>query len=274
MTNQTEACPSGSEPRICAQLITYNEENNIRECLKSLEWADEIIVVDSFSSDVTPQICREFHKVRLVQNKWPGFARQRNFGLTLTRAEWVLILDADERITPALAEEIMQTIASPRYAGYRIPKLDHMGGLPVREGRFERPLRLFRREFGRYDEYLVHEKVSLQGQTGSLRNCMLHDINRDLSHFIAKRNEYSRLAAQQMFEQGKRFSLGKLLFHTIASFIQSYIIRQKFRSGVQGFIVACFDASYTMMKYAKLWELGANRPKTPIPRQGDAVPLK
>ncbi|MDZ7291712.1 MAG: glycosyltransferase family 2 protein [candidate division KSB1 bacterium] len=241
---------------LSALVITKNEAENIRECLASLQWVDEIVVVDAESTDATVAQAEAFTN-KIFVRRWEGFSAAKNFALAQCTGEWVLWIDADERVTPELRDEIIATLAGgPTANGYEIPRLANFLGKWIRHGGWYPGyvLRLFRRQLGRFNQKQVHEGVQLDGRVGRLSNPLLHYTDRDLWHYFEKFNHYTSLAAEELFRQGKRFHLWDLLFRPFWFFLRMYVFKAGFLDGLQGFILASLSATYVFAKYAKLWE--------------------
>lgn len=247
------------KPKLSVALITFNEEINIRRTLESVAWADEIIVVDSGSTDRTVPICREYTD-KVVQQDWLGFAQQKNLAIDQTTGDWVLSLDADEPVEPALAEEIRTILAAPHaFDGYRIPRKTFFLGKQVRYGGWypDRNLRLFRRGTGRFEERAVHEAIKVQGAVGNTRHAILHYAYPDLASYMSSINKYSSLAVTVMAEKGiGRFkaSLVNILLRPVGTFVIKYCFRLGFLDGKHGLILNLFHSYYVFAKYAKAWE--------------------
>jgi glycosyltransferase involved in cell wall biosynthesis len=242
--------------KVSAVIITYNEEKNIRRCLESLKFADEIIVVDSESKDKTVSIAREYTGKIYIQ-KWLGFARQRKFTCKLASSEWVLIIDADEMVTPELAEEINKKIdAFPEIDGYWIKRRSKFLGRWIEHAwQPDWVLRLFKKEKGIIEEKQVHEGVSLKGETSRLKGKIEHYPFENLSHNLKKLDTYTTLSAFEMEKKGKAGILMKLLFSPVLGFFKFYIIKQGFRDGIPGLILSVIHSFYIFIKYAKYWEM-------------------
>jgi glycosyltransferase involved in cell wall biosynthesis len=243
--------------KISVAIITKNEEQNIRECLESVRWADEIVVVDNGSTDQTRQICQEF-QARVYLEEWKGFPRQKNSAIEKTRNEWVFSLDADERVTPDLRQEIASTLENdPSMDGYYIARKNYFLGHWIKQCGWypDYNLRLFRKSRGRFLEREVHERVEIQGKVGYLKNPMEHRTYRSLSDFWERLDRYSGLAAQEMFRGEKRYRFIDLFFHPPCAFLQMYFIRLGFMEGYLGFLLSILYSFYTFAKYSKLKEL-------------------
>ena len=244
--------------QISSVTITLNEEQNIRPCLESLDWVDEIIVVDSFSTDKTVEICDDFTD-KVYQQPWPGFGAQKNFAIDQALSEWILIVDADERITEALRDEIKEVISkeSTESVGYHIPRRNFWYGKWIRwAGMYpDYQLRLFKKSVGRYNDVAVHENLILNGPMGYLKNPMVHITERRLSDHMKKFMQYTTLAALEKAKKRREVSVLDLGVNHVMTFLKSYLLRQGFRDGIHGFIISVLAGMYTFVKYAKLWEM-------------------
>jgi glycosyltransferase involved in cell wall biosynthesis len=241
---------------ISALVITKNEAENIRDCLASLQWVDEIVVVDAESTDGTVAQAKAFTDKVFVR-QWEGFSTTKNFALSQCTGEWVLWIDADERVTPELRDEIIATLASePNPDGYEMPRLANFLGRWIRHGGWYPGyvLRLFRREMAHFNEKQVHEGVQVEGKVNRLTQHLLHYTDHNLQHYFDKFNRYTSLAAEELHRQDKRFHLWDLLFRPFWFFLRMYVFKAGFLDGVQGFILASLSAAYVFTKYAKLWE--------------------
>jgi glycosyltransferase involved in cell wall biosynthesis len=246
---------------ISAVLITYNEERNIREALESVKWADEIVVVDSGSSDGTLEICARFTS-RIFHRDWTGFVDQKNYALDQATHSWVLSLDADERLSPELLTEIQQLRQSAfSVDGYRIPRVAFFMGRWIRHGDWfpDYQLRLFDKRRARWQGRQVHESVKIAGSPGRLKGEILHYTYRELSDYLKRLEKYSRLAAIDYQARGKISSGWKMFSNPIATFIKAYLVKRGFLDGVPGFMVAAMGAVSVFFKYASLYELQRNK---------------
>ena len=242
---------------ISAIVITKNEEANIRECLESLRWVDEIVVVDSGSSDRTVEICREFTD-RVFVHDWPGFGPQKNRALGYATASWVLAIDADERVSPDLQAEIRAVLQAPEHPAYELPRLSWYCGRFIRHSgwRPDHVLRLFERGKGRFSDDLVHEQVLVAGPVGRLGHDLIHYSFRNLEQVLRVVNRYSSLGAEQKFRSGQRSGLGRALGHGLWEFFSTYLLKGGFLDGRQGLMLAISNAEGSYYKYLKLMELG------------------
>ena len=242
---------------ITATLITFNEERNIEEALQSLAWADEIVVVDSGSTDATLEICRRYTD-RICQRTWTGYVDQKNHAVAQARHDWILSLDADERISPALAGELNQLRrAGYERTGYRIPRVAFFLGRWIRHGDWypDHQLRLFDRRHGRWQGGNVHESVRIDGAPGLLRGEILHYTYRSLSDYLRRLEIYSTLAARDYRQKGKTSSVLQVLGNPLAAFLKGYLLKRGFLDGFPGAMVAVMGAISVYFKYAKLYEL-------------------
>jgi glycosyltransferase involved in cell wall biosynthesis len=243
--------------KVSVAIITQNESSSIRQCLEGVRWADEIIVVDNDSTDDTQEICRSFG-ARVFNEEWKGFARQKNSAIEKTRNEWVLSLDADERIPPELGREIETILTgTPWFEGYRIARRNYFLGRWIRRCGWypDHNLRLFRKSKGRFEERAVHEKVVVEGRVGTLKNPLEHHTYRSLSDFMKRLERYSGLAALEMRREGRSFRLRDILLRPPLTFFQMYILRAGFLEGYDGFLLSVLYSFYTVLKYSKLKEL-------------------
>lgn len=245
---------------LSAIIITKNEEVNIRECLASLAWADEIVVVDAGSSDRTVEICREFTE-RVYIHDWPGFGPQKNRALGYAGGDWVFSIDADERVSPELREEIVTALQAAGPDAYEMPRLSWYCGRFIRHSgwRPDYVLRLFRRDRGRFSGDLVHERVLVEGPVGRLGNDLIHYSFRDLEQVLNVVNRYSTLGAEQKFAAGQRSGLAKAIAHGLAEFFSTYLYKGGFLDGRQGLMLAISNAEGTYYKYLKLLQLNLNK---------------
>ncbi|MGE0463502.1 MAG: glycosyltransferase family 2 protein [Vicinamibacterales bacterium] len=248
---------------VTATVITFNEAANIEAALVSLSFADEIIVVDSQSTDDTVAIARKYTD-RVFVRPWPGYVAQKNFAAEQAGHDWILSLDADERISPPLADEI-RALDAGAAAGYRIPRVTFHLGRWLRSTDWypDFQLRLYDRRRARWTGRHVHESVKADGPVDRLSGEILHHAYRNLSHHLQTMDRYTTLAARQMFEDGRRAGWWDLATHPPAAFLRNYLLRGGFRDGVPGLIVSAMNARYVGLKLAKLWELCSASTSTP-----------
>ena len=235
-------------------IITKNEAARLGDCLASVNFADEIIVLDGYSTDATVEIARA-HGAQVHQAAdWPGFGPQKNRALALATKPWVLSIDADERVTPELQAEIVRTLAQPIYDAYQIARLSEFCGKKIRHSGWwpDYVLRLFRRELGAFDNVQVHEQVLVRGRVGKLKSWFLHFPFNDLDALVTKINRYSSDAAQMMALKGRRVGVFGLMTHSVWTFIRIYLLRRGFLDGRHGFVLAATAASGSFLRYSKL----------------------
>ena len=244
----------GSAMRISVIIIAKNEQASIRRCLESVKWADEIIVLDSGSTDDTVNICREYTQ-HVHETDWPGFGPQKNRALERATSDWVLSLDADEWVTPALRDEIARAVAQPRdVVGFRLPRLSSFCGRFMRHSGWwpDYVVRLVRRDAARFSDDAVHERVIVNGKTGTLREPLMHETYVDLDELLAKMNHYSTLSARDKQRDGKRSGLPMAVARGAWAFVRTYFLRGGFLDGREGFMLAVATAEGTYYRYVKL----------------------
>ena len=241
-------------------IITKNEAEQIRECLESVRWADEMVILDSGSTDGTMDICREFTD-NVFETDWPGFGPQKNRALEKATGDWVLSIDADERISPKLRQEIEQAMTSKQYQGYEIPRSSFYCGRWIRHSGWwpDYIVRLFRGDSARFSDSLVHEHVEVQGAVGRLRNPLIHYSFGNFEEVLDKVNRYSTYNAEMLLQAGKSTSILKAAWRGFWTFIKTYIFRAGFLDGRHGFMLAVSNAEGTYYKYVKLLLLQETR---------------
>ena len=256
---------------VSAIITTFNEIDFIEECIRSVEWADEIYLIDSFSTDGTvDRIRQRFPRVRLEQREYLGAASQKNYAIDRAAHDWIFYIDADERVTSKLQEELLRTLEGDlRFWAYSVGRLNFMMGRPVRYSGLQRDrvTRLFHRQHARYPNKRVHADLLVDGETGRLEQRMDHYYIRTFDHMIAKMTRYANWGAAQMFIDGRRTGLLGILGHPIGKFVRDYIVNLGFLDGSRGLISVGMHVYYTFWKYAKLWELNQ------LKRLGKPVPL-
>lgn len=238
-------------------LITLNEEDNIKACLEGIKWADEIVVVDAFSSDKTPDICREYTN-KFLQRDWDGYAGQKNFALKQARNEWILWVDADEVVTEDLKCEIQKAVQENNADGFFIPRKNYFLGKWMRHGGWhpDFALRLFKGKKAYFEEREVHEKVILDGKTSVLKHSLLHYTYKSLDDYVERQNRYASLAAKELYLKGihKGVSAAYLVFKFFGKFIETYIYKRGFLDGYYGLLTSVSASYFAFLKYAKLKE--------------------
>jgi glycosyltransferase involved in cell wall biosynthesis len=248
-----------ARPTVTAIIHTLNERDYIEACLKSVEWADEIYLVDSFSTDGTVEFVREhFPAVRVEQREYLGAAAQKNYAIDRAAHDWIFVIDADELVTPKLRDEIMRTLDGPlAFWAYSVGRFNFMLGQPVRFSGLQRDrvTRLFHRGHARYPNKRVHADLLVDGATGHLKHKMDHYYIRSFDHMIAKMTRYANWAAAQMYIDGKHASAIDIFSHAFGRFVRDFIFNFGFLDGARGLISVGMHVYYTFWKYAKLWEL-------------------
>ncbi|BCK88805.1 hypothetical protein MIZ01_2611 [Sideroxyarcus emersonii] len=246
-------------PTLSVIIITKNEAANIRDCLQSVAWADELIVVDSASSDDTADIARAMGALVYAHADWPGFGPQKNRALGYASQDWVFSIDADERVTPELRAELEQAMRTGNADGYYCPRLSQFCGKFVHHSGWypDYVLRLFKRGTGRFSDSLVHESVLLTGGTSKLKNPLLHYSYLTVNDVERKIEHYSSAAAKQMFQSGKRAGWLRAILSAWWAFVRTYIVRLGVLDGSAGWNIARMNARTTYLKYRKLAALNA-----------------
>ena len=251
-------------------IITLNAARAIEACLKSVAWADDIVVVDSGSSDDTADIARR-HRARVVQQDWLGYGPQKRFAVAQAKNPWVLSLDADERLSDELSESIRHELAAPRHRAYEFPRRNRFMGRWLRhgEGYPDWSPRLFHRDHANWSDDPIHEKVVTGGTIGRLHGDLLHESEQGIADYLAKQNRYTSLQAEQLYARGKHAGAGKMLLSPLFRFIKFYFLRLGFLDGVPGLVhiaIGCFNS---FSKYAKLIELGRKTVRAKLHSQID-----
>ena len=243
--------------RITAVVRTFNEEQNIRDCLESLSWADELVVVDSCSTDRTVEIAREFTD-RAIIRPWAGHIAQSQFATDQAANLWVLHVDADERVTRELRDEILSLdLENAPHDAYDMPRrhffmqrwINHSGWYP------DRNIRLYRKDRCWWGGYAPHDKIQVPGSLGSLKGDLLHYIYRDMAHFAATKNSYSSLTAIDHNRSGRRATFLHFTVRPLYTFLHRYLIRLGFLDGLPGFVISVMEAHCVFLKYIKLYEI-------------------
>lgn len=247
-------------------IVAKNEARNISDCVRSASFASEVLVLDSNSTDHTAALAREAG-ARVVTTDWPGYGPQvaRGFGLATT--DWVLSLDADERITEALRGEVEAAVRSGQHDGYRIPRLSEFCGAFIRHSgwRPDFTLRLGRRAVSGFTDHFLHAHMTVAGQVADLKSPLIHFSYPDLHDVLEKLDRYSTGHARDMHTRGKQGSLGKAVAHGLMAFVRTYLLRLGFLDGQRGLMLAIYNAEYTYYKYLKLMfmQTPARRPEFP-----------
>lgn len=243
-------------------IITKNEAQHISRCLKSVSWADEIIVLDSGSTDNTVELCKVYTDKVFVTD-WPGFGIQKQRALDKATGDWVLSIDADEQVSAELRMEIEQAMLSTEYDGFEIPRLSSYCGREMRHGGWwpDYVLRLFKRELGKFSPELVHERVEISGKIAKLTQPLLHEAFINPEEVLHKINSYSSLGARKLHETGRKTSLSEAILKGFWTFLRTYILKAAFLDGKQGLMLAISNAEGAYYKYLKLLELNRAQEK-------------
>jgi glycosyltransferase involved in cell wall biosynthesis len=252
-------------PKISVTIITLDEAEHVAAAIDSARWADEVLVVDCGSTDGTADIARGRGAV-VLSREWTGYVDQKNFAAERAANDWTFSLDADERITPALAEEVRALLATePPLRGYRLPRVTYHLGRWVRTTDFypDWQTRLYDRRAARWRGKYVHESVAVEGAVGRLRNELEHYSFRNLRDQLDRINHYTTLAARQMHEAGLRTGPLHLLAHPLAAFARNYLLRRGILDGTAGLTISLMNAYSVFLKFAKLWELQRNQQARP-----------
>lgn len=236
-------------------IIARNEEKNIAACLASLDFADEIVVVDSGSSDRTEELCREHPKVRFFRQDWPGYGRQKNRAAELARNDWILNVDADERVSPELRESLLAADLSA-WSAFRIPRENYFGSRWIKHCGWypDYTTRFYNRLACRFSERSVHESLECSGRVGTLAGNLRHFTYSGISDYLVRMDSYSTLSASEMHASGRTCGAMALLVKPLATFLKMYVFRLGFLEGYHGLVLSVLYAQYTFCKYAKLRE--------------------
>lgn len=246
--------------QISTIIITKNAATYLKQCLDSVRWTDEIIVLDCGSDDETVDICKEYgEKLKLYQTDWPGFGKQKNRALALASGEWILSLDADEVVTPELQREIIDILhKNKQIAAYKIPRLTYCFGKPIKYcfgHNKDKPIRLLKKNCGRFSDDIVHEKIIVNGEVGNLCQQIQHFSFSSIGNIINKMHSYSTLSATKLYQKQYKTTPTKAFLHAFWIFFRIYILRLGFLDGYCGFIIAFSSFEGTFYKYVKLMEM-------------------
>ncbi|MHA1753211.1 MAG: glycosyltransferase family 2 protein [Candidatus Helarchaeota archaeon] len=251
-----------SKAKLSVVIITKNEERNIKQCLESVKWADEIIVVDAESVDRTVEIAKQYTDKVFIK-PWSGFGPQKNWGISKAKYNWIFIIDADERVTPELKEEILAAIDnSNNVCAFQIPRKNYFLGKWFKyKGEYPNyQLRLFKKGKAWYNDVQIHENLIVKGKIGYLKEPLLHFPINSIEDYFIRFNQYTTLAAIEKNKRRKsRVRIWDLIFRPMATFIKMYIIKQGFRHGKSGFIFSILDSFFTYVKYLKLCDIQEGR---------------
>lgn len=242
---------------IAAAIMAKNEASDIGACIESVLWMNEVVVLDSGSTDGTQDICRKYG-VNVVETDWPGFGEQSNRALCAVNADWCFLIDADERVPKELKQELVSAISKhDKYVAYRVPRLNYFYNRNMAHclnSKGDNPIRLLKKGVGRFSE-IVHQSVSVDGEIGELKHTLIHFPYKNLEEILYKANSYSTLGVDKLLKKGVKGSISKAFLHAIWTFIRMYIIKMGFLDGWPGFLIAFSNFEYTFYKYAKLMEI-------------------
>ena len=242
--------------KITVTIITKNEEANIDRCLKSVDWADEIVVADSGSTDATLEICKRHH-CKIIMHEWLGFGPMKRLAVDAAMNDWIFSIDADEEVTDVLKKHIADIIKNPEFNGYRIKRRSFYLGKPINYCGWQRDyqLRLFNRRFGNFNAKQVHESVQMTGEVGRIESPLLHYTYPTLQSHVLRMNRYADLGARQLKHKGKSSSILSAVMRGTFKFIKMYLLNLGILDGKQGFIL-CYNSAFGVyLKYIRLWEL-------------------
>lgn len=246
-------------PKLSVVVLTKNEETNIRDCLNNLKLADEIVVIDNFSTDRTLEIAREFTD-KIFQSKLDGIGPLRNFGIEKARGEWVYFVDADDRVSPELAAEILETIKNPSYPAYRVhQRSNYLGRWITACGWYAAVMKLLKKGQAKFSQDKANEKAVVNGEMGTLTNPVHHYGYPDLSIHLRKLSLFSRWEGEALFDKGVRINWLNFgcyfILRPMAKFFQKYIFLRGYGEGIHGLILCIMNAVYVFLIYACVWEI-------------------
>lgn len=238
-------------------VITKNEQENIQDCLESIKWANEIILVDAQSTDRTVEIAKNYTD-KIFVREWKGYSDAKNFGAQHANCEWIFFIDADERITDELRREIQQKISdnTNEFVAFMVARRTYFLGKWIKHcGWYPNyVIRMVKNGYGKFNELNVHERLLVNGKIGKFKNDLLHFTDKNLYQYFEKFNNYTTLAAIDLFDQNRNFKIKNLLLNPIFTFIRMYFLRLGFLDGIHGLVLCTLSSLYVFTKYAKLWE--------------------
>ncbi|MCD4693484.1 MAG: glycosyltransferase family 2 protein [Calditrichales bacterium] len=241
--------------KLSVVIITQNEEKNIERCLKSVQWADEIVIIDSGSTDATLEICRRFN-CKIIQTEWLGFGLTKRLAVDSATHDWILSLDADEEVTKELKEKTIEILKDPKFDGYSIKRKSFYLGKMIKHCGWNNdyPMRLFNRMKGNFNDKEVHEKVVVNGKKTTIEEYFLHYTYPTIGSHINKMHKYALLGAKELKKKNKKATIIGAIFRSWMKFLKMYFLRRGFLDGKIGFILSCNSAFGVYLKYLKLWE--------------------
>lgn len=247
------------QPSISAIIVAMNEAHDIADCINSVRsWCTDVIVFDSGSTDGTQDVCRKLGALVFETADWPGDGPQKNRALNQASGDWIISLDADEKICPQLRDELMATLSTTTHAAFSTPRLSSFCGRAMLHGGWwpDRIVRVFRRAGSRFTDVRTHTHIEVEGSIGSFDNPIIHRAIPDIAESLEKANLYSSEGAKTMFERGQRASLGRAIASGLWAFIRTYVLKRGFLDGKHGFMLAVLNAEGTYYRYVKLWLMG------------------
>jgi glycosyltransferase involved in cell wall biosynthesis len=241
--------------KISVVIITKNEEKNITRCLESVKWADEIVIIDSQSEDKTLEIAAQYN-AKIYSPLWRGYGPAKKEGVNKTSNDWIFSIDADEEVSDRLRDEIISVLSNHdnKTFGYYVPRLTNFLGRWIKHSGWypDYVLRLFNKQYGNFNDAVIHEGVQINGPKAYLKSDLLHHCYPDLDEYFRKFNLYTTVGAEELFKKGKKSGFINICLRPIAAFIKQYIVKLGFLDGMEGFLVCYFSAKAVMVKYAKL----------------------
>jgi len=247
---------------LSAVIVSFNEEKKISDCLKSVQFADEVLVVDSFSTDKTEEICHSFG-ARFLNKKWLGYVQQKNFAANQSTHEWVLSIDSDERCSPSLKKEIQNILRNPETAeaGFSIPRKVFYINRWIRNGGWypARKVRLFQKKLARWEGEDPHDRVEVDGKCGKLTGEIYHFSFDNISSHFQTINNFTTVAAKEKIAKGRRTNIIGILLRPYSMFFKMFLLKTGFFDGMPGFIIAVLSWFHVFSKYVKIWELQKTR---------------
>lgn len=242
--------------KISAIVTCFNREEEIGSCLESLKWADELIVVDSFSTDGTVEIARG-PAAKFFQRRYVSPGEQKNWAIRQASYSWILAIDSDEMIPPALRDEILSEMKNPRYHQYKAYRRNFFRGKEIKHCGWDtdKIIIIFKKDRYRYREDVVHDRLIPEDRFGFFKNKVIHHPHRSIEDFINRSNRYARGGAKKYFREGRRGTAFKMLLHAVFNFLKMYVFRLGFLDGARGLVICTLSSCYVAEKYARLWEM-------------------
>ncbi len=255
-------------PKISALVTTYNEERNIKDCIDSIIWADEIVVVDSYSTDRTVEIVKSYPQIKFYQRPYYGAASQKNWAMDKTTNPWIFIIDADERVTPNLRDEILKEIENPKNNAYYIRRVAYFMDKPLRFSGWQndKVVRLIKRGVGRYPNKRVHADMKVDGEVGYLKNPLIHYMIESFDKYLPRIITYGFWGAAQGWRTNKRAGFFEVFIRPFWRFIRMYFIQRGFLDGLHGLVFCMLQSFGTYLKWAILWEWRENAKRGNLPK--------